>query len=347
MSKFLSRNKLTITIVISIIFVLVVGFFSYVIYSYGFYDNLQNNKILESYNTYDFDSLYPYLDVKNDKYMSKKTLNSIVDLMYNKLTLQQIYNKYYQDSGIYKNIDEFTNEFYYGYGAVSFDDIKINYSGKSTLFSRRKAVVEKINITSASEEKSVMGTIKNITFNIDNNSSLKIDDNIVSCKENTCNIDYMFGGVHLIEYTTGDFVYLSIYNIYQDNTIINVNGIKNLIPIGKKITIAEDDFEKIIKEDVEINNVNVGLYALSACKKIEGCPGYNSYISINIDKTVSFTRYYNNGVNNYAGTYKIVNGFLIINFDKVDGVETNQRVVFKINEDGSFSNDSYWFTRKA
>ena len=347
MSKFLNKNRLTITLIISTLFILVVGFFSYVIYSYGFYDNLQNNKILESYNTYDFDSLYPYLDIKNDKYMNKKTLDSIVDLMYNKLSLQQIYNNYYQSSGIYKNVDEFINEYYYGYGAVTFDDIEIEYYGKSTLFSRRKALVKKIKIKSASEVESVIGTIKNITFNIDSNASLKIDGNTVYCEMNVCNVDYMFGGVHLLEYTYGDFVYLSIYNIYEDNSIINVSGLKNLIPIGKKISIEENDFERVIKEDVEINNVDFGLYALVECKKEEGCPSNNSYMSINIDHTALFTRYYNGEVKKYSGTYKIINGFLIITFDKVDGVETNQKVTFKINEDGSFSNDSYLFRKKA
>ncbi len=346
MGRFMSKNRLTITIIISVFFVLLVGFFSYVIYSYGFYDNLQNNKILESYNTYDFDSLYPYLDIKKNNYMSKKTLNSIVDLMYNKLSLQKIYNDYYQNSGIYNSVDDFVNEYYYGYGAVNFEDMEIEFIGKTTLFTRRKAKVKKIKIKSASGVKSALGTIKNITFNVDKDSKLKIDGNIVNCDNGVCNIDYMFGGIHLIEYTSGDFVYISIENIYKDNEIINVNGLKNLIPVARKLSIEEENFEKVVKEDVKVSNINLGLYALAECKS-EVCPESNSYMSINVDNKVAFTRYYNGEVKNYSGTYKIINGFLIINFDKVDGVATNQKVTFKINEDGSFSNDGYLFRRKA
>ena len=347
MSRFMNKNRLAITIIVSTVFILVVGFFSYVIYSYGFYDNLQNNKILESYNTYDFDTLYPYLDIKDNKYMNKKTLNNIVDLMYNKLSLKQIYDNYYADSGLYKSADDFINEYYYGYGAITFDDIDIEYSGKSTLFTRRKALVKKINIKSAAGTESIIGTVSDTTFIIDSNAFLQIDNNFVAWDENICNIDYMFGGVHLIEYASGDFVYVSLVNIYEDKTMINVEGLKNLIPVAKKISIEEDDFEKVIKEDVKVDHINPGLYALSECKRSEGCPESNSYISINVDNTVAFTRYYNNEVNNYSGTYKIINGFLIITFDNVDGVVTSQKVTFKINEDGSFNNNSYLFTRKA
>ena len=89
------------------------------------------------------------------------------------------------------------------------------------------------------------------------------------------------------------------------------------------------------------------MYALADCKSKEICPSNNSYISINVDGTLTYTRYYGSNVNNYTGTYTFNNGFINIVFNKVDNVESVEKVTFKINDDGSFGNDNFRFVRKA
>ena len=126
----MKKNRLSITIIISLIFLVIVCISSYIIYVFGFYNKLQDNKVLEYYNSYDFDNLYYYMDISDNKYMSKKTYQSIINTMYNKLTLQQIYNDYYVDSNIYKDMDSFVNEFYYGYGDKSKDSFVLKYKGR-------------------------------------------------------------------------------------------------------------------------------------------------------------------------------------------------------------------------
>ena len=347
MNNFLKKNRLSITIIISLIFLVIVCISSYIIYVFGFYNKLQDNKVLEYYNSYDFDNLYYYMDISDNKYMSKKTYQSIINTMYNKLTLQQIYNDYYVDSNIYKDMDSFVNEFYYGYGDKSKDSFVLKYKGKTTLFSRRKLIIEGIKVKSSSNENGFLGKIKNVTFNIEENASIKIDGIPIDCDNNVCNIDYMFGGVHLIEYTSGEFIYFSIYNIAKDNTIVNINNLKNLVSVNKKVTIEADNFDKVINDNINNKTLATGLYALVECKSKEGCPSYNSYMSINVDGTLSYTRYYGTTVNNYTGIYTFNNGFINIVFNKVDNQSLSEKVTFKINDDGSFSNDYYRFVKKA
>ena len=208
MNRFLKKHGLTLTIIISLIMVLVIAITSYIIYVYGFYNKLQDNKVFEYYNTYNFDDLYYYMDRDSSKYMSKKTFQSIVNTMYNKLELQQIYKTYYANTDIYKDMDSFVNEFYYGYGDKSKSNFEIVYSGKTSLFTRRKLLVKGIKVKSSLEKDSYLGKVKNLTFNIEDGASIKLDNIPVECKENICNIDYLFGGVHLIEYTSGDIIYV-------------------------------------------------------------------------------------------------------------------------------------------
>ena len=345
-NRFLRKNGLTITIIISLIFIVVVSISSYIIYVFGFYNKLQDNKVLEYYNTYNFDELYYYMDIKNNEYMSKKVFQGIVNTMYNKLELQQIYKDYYIDSDIYKDMDSFVNEFYYGYGEKDKENFELEYKGKTTLFTRRKLLIKGIKVKSASEQESYLGRINNITFNVENNASIKIDGVAVNCENSICVIDSLFGGVHQIEYTSGDFIYYSIYNISKDNTVININNLKNLISINKKISIATDDFDNAI-DNSNNKTLDAGLYALADCKSKEICPSNNSYISINVDGTLTYTRYYGSNVNNYTGTYTFNNGFINIVFNKVDNVESVEKVTFKINDDGSFGNDNFRFVRKA
>ncbi len=347
MNRFLRKNGLPVTIIISLVFLVVIGISSYIIYVCGFYNKLQENKVLEYYNSYNFDDLYYYMDISNNKYMSKKTYQSIINTMYNKLTLQQIYNDYYVDSNIYKDMDSFVNEFYYGYGDKSKDNFVLKYEGKTTLFTRRKLLIEGIKVRSAADQTSYLGKIKNLTLNIEENASIKLDGVQVDCENNVCNIDYLFGGVHSIEYTSGDFIYFCIYNIDKDNTIINVNNIKNLISINKKVSIDADNFDKVLNDNGNNKTIAAGLYALVECKLGEMCPTLNSYMSINVDGSLTYTRYYGSTVNNYVGTYTFNNGFINIVFDKVDNVSLGEKVTFKINDDGSFGSDYYRFVKKA
>lgn len=346
MREFLKKNKLIATVIISFIVILIALLSSYIIYVYGFYDKLQDNKVLEYYNSYHFDDLYYYMDIKNDKYMNKKTFQGIVNTMYNKLTLQQIYNTYYINSDMYKDLDSFVNEFYYGYGEISKKDLDVSYKGKTDFFRRRKIIVKGAKVSSASEVTSYLGTIKNTSLIIDDGASIKIDDISVDCDNNTCNIEYMFGGIHQLEYTSGDFIFYSIYNFDKDNMIVNVPQLDNLISINRKVSIDASDFDKVSNGGTK-DKVDVGLYSLASCTKKEGCPGLNSFMSLNMDGTLSYNRFYGNVVNKYVGTYTFNNGFINIVFNKVDDRVIEEKVTFKIGDDGSFGDEYYHFVKKA
>ena len=175
----------------------------YILYCYSYYDGYQKEKYLEEFNGRNYDYVYERLSNK-DK-LKIEDFNKVIDLMYNKNTLESIYNTYYRDSKIYNNSTEFINEYFYGNRKISLDDIEYKQVGKSNLFKR--------------------------SFSIDNNSTLIIDNKRLSCVDNRCLVEYMFMGLHEVNYISNGFTYYGLVNVTSNVRDININSLDNLVNV--------------------------------------------------------------------------------------------------------------------
>ena len=359
MIKWVNKHQnLVITLIISLLLFIILTVITYLIYIYGYYDKNKENKILENFNSYKFDRVYNDLYLNDKEYLTTKSLRNMTDLMFNKKNLENIYDKYYQDTNKYSSKNDFINKYYYGSSTLTIKDIKFQNTGKTDILSRRLSKSISYKIKNVYEEETYIGIIKNITFKTLGEDALKIDDNIISCF-NECKINKLYSGVHSIEYTHKGFIYYSILLIDKSNTTIYMNEIKNLVAISKNVdTSIFDDLEK------NGNDLQVGIYSLTKCNLSSGCPSTNySYVMLNQDKTCAFYTYItiDKAGDSYEGTYEKENGFLILDFSghtysvfdydtkkSTDiAVDTNIKMVFKINSKTTFSNSDYEFKLKA
>lgn len=359
-----ARRNVLITFIITCFLVIIVTCFSYVIYCYAYYDKNETNEIIEYYNTFKFDKFYDSMKIKNDSQnLSRETFHRITNLMYNKLTLENIYNSYYKNKDYYQDKDDFISQYYYGYNDAKTKDFSFNFSGKTTLTSRRKTTVNGVKIRNEKGTKSYLGILQNITFLIENGASLKIDDNEITCTKNDCFTTYLFGGIHQIEYIKGGFTYYSITNISESNSVVDVTKLQNLIPINKKLSLNVDSFSETVDEQSELK-LNNGIYELSECYLQDGCPAKKlTYMTINEDGTCTYHVYYSltRVHDTYNGEYKFENGFLNVTFNNhiyeaydydtkaTTNITTDVKIdmTFRINANESFSNANYVFIKKA
>ena len=359
-SKKNEKRNIFITVLISFLLLIFVGSLSYIIYCYGFYDKKQDNEILEYYSSFKFDELYEEFYIVDATYLEKAVYDNVTDLIFNKINLEKIYNSYYQDTDIFEDKEEFIKKYYFRYKSVTVDDIDYKYEGKTTLFSRREASILGINVENGYEEDSYFGILKDISFVTKGITSFKIDNKEISCN-NECKIDYIFGGVHEVEYELNGISYYGLVNIKADGETIYVMEIDNLVPIFEKVSL---DLETFDSAEVKGVSLDVGLYGLSECRLESGCPSTNyTYIALNSDGTCTYYFYItlDKAGDTYNGTYKIENGFLKLFFEshtysvfdydtkqKTDiQANTDVKMTFKINDGNSFSNGDYSFLRKA
>ena len=200
----------------------------YILYCYSYYDGYQKEKYLEEFNGRNYD--YVYERLRNKDKLKIEDFNKVIDLMYNKNTLESIYNTYYRDSKIYNNSTEFINEYFYGNRKISLDDIEYKQVGKSNLFKRSKFYYKKINVSN-DFNNSALGIIDNVYFSIDNNSTLIIDNKRLSCVDNRCLVEYMFMGLHEVNYISNGFTYYGLVNVTSNVRDININSLDNLVNV--------------------------------------------------------------------------------------------------------------------
>ena len=352
------HQNFIITLIITLLLFIILSVISYLIYIYGYYDRIKENNILENFNSYKFDRVYNDLYLKDKEYLTNKNLQSITDLMFNKKNLEKIYESYYQDTNKYSSKDDFINKYYYGSSPLTIEDINFQNTGKTDILTRRITKSHSYKLQNVYEENTRIGIIKNITFNTISDDTLKIDNNTLECSK-TCKIDKMYSGVHTIEYTHEGFTYFSIQLIDTNNSIININNLKNLVAISNDIDTSI--FDNI---DEKNSDLRVGIYSLNKCNLPSGCPSTTySYITLNQDNTCAFYTYVtiDKAGDSYNGTYKKENGFLILEFSGHNYsvfdydtkkstdifVETNIKMTFRINSKSSFSNKDYEFVLKA
>lgn len=356
-----AKKHLLLTIIISCLLILFVSGMFYVIYCYGFYNKYQDNMILEYYTSFKFNELYKYFETGNKEYLSKEMYDKVTDLTFNKINLEKIYNSYYKDSDIYENKEELFKKFYFRYYDVLKKDISMSYSGKTNLFERRDVFVNGIIVKNGYNEESYFGIVKDVKFVIEGISSLKLDDKTITCS-NECVVDYMFGGIHEIEYESNGFTYYGLINIFKNEQEVAVAYLDNLVTIEQKVSLDLNNFNKV--EVNESKALDIGLYGLIECNLDSGCPSTKyTYISLNTDGTCTYYFYVtlDKAGDTYDGTYKFENGFLKMNFEshtysvfdydmkqKTDIVATTDiKMTFKIESNNTFRNNDFSFVKKA
>ena len=351
------HQNLIITIIISLLLFIIVSVITYLIYVYGYYDRIKENNILENFNSYKFNRVYNDLYLNDKEYLTSKNLTSMTDIMFNKKKLENIYDKYYSDTFKYSSEEDFINRYYYGQKELTIKDIKYTSEGNTDILNRRTTKAISYKISNNYEEVSYLGIINNVTFNTLGNDILKIDEKEISCSS-SCNIDKLYSGVHTIEYNHNGFTYFGILLIDKNNSVIEINKLKNLVAISSDIDLDSSS---------ELNNNNdlrIGIYSLNKCLLQSGCPSTTySYITLNKDNTCAYYTYItlDKAGDSYKGTYKKENGFLILEFSghtysvfdydtkkSTDiEVESNIKMTFKIDGNNKFSNNDYEFVFKA
>ena len=355
MVNWVNKHKnFTIALIISLLVFVLLLCMSYIIYIYGYYDKIRMNRMIENYNSYKFDRVYNDIKLEKSEFLNKEVFINMTDIMYNKKNLEKIYNNYYLNSKKYNNIDDFIKTYFYGYKEISNKDVEYYINGKSGILSRSDIKIINYNIYNGYGDSSKIGIIKDIIFSTSNNSTIKIDGKELFCN-GLCKIDYLFSGVHSLEYIHDGFTYYSIILIDKDNSEIDVNRLNNLIAISDEIDIDNSfDSNKELK---------LGIYSLNKCNYGYGCPSEYSYITLNKDNSCGYYTYISvdKSGDSYLGTYKIENGYIIMNFtthsfsvidsntkkDSEVKIDSDIKMTFKIDSDESFSNKDYIFKFKA
>ena len=303
----MNKKNLIMTIVLCFVFVLFIGFLFYVIYVYGIYDKKNKDLYLEEFNNGNFSYVYNNL-VNNGKseFVTEDKYNDVIELMYNKNVLNEVYNNYYSNE--YENSDEFFKDYFFGYNDVKLTNIDFISEGKTNLFSRKKIFYKYISVSNKSGVKSIIGVFNDIKLSVTGNGELYVDDIKLECNEE-CIIPEMFGGLHKVSYTLDGKQYFGLINVGYD---INFD----LMDI--MVEVSNEEKEEISKE---VSNVTLdtGRYTLKECYLESSCPYRSySYIDLRDDGTVTMYIYISLDISGdtYEGTYEVRNGFLYLKFDK-------------------------------
>ncbi len=344
--------KTTLYITISLFSFII--FLVYLLYCFAYYDKNQEElyfaKIENKKYDYIFDNMSDKDGLSKDKY--DKALNMIFDSK----NLKNIYYLYYKDSDVFE-LEDFLNKYYYGDVDIKASDVTYSQNGKTGLFTRRAIFYKSIDLTNKKGHKTSIGVKRNVSFKIEAGSSLKIDNDLVGCKDGLCNVSKIFGGLHEISYVSNGYEYYGLVNIVKDKQSIDVTNIDNLVRMD---IVSNNDILKDDYSDVNIYDLKVGKYMLNKCYLSFGCPTKKkSYIQLNQDGTCKLYTYISldQAGDLYNGTYTQEGNFLVMKFDghtyQVFDYDTKQstditaevdmEIRYKITENNELINDSYKF----
>lgn len=339
--------KITI-IITSLLFTFVI-FLIYLIYCYAYYDESKLTNLADTFNTHKVDKIY---EVFTDD-ITKEELSSSLDLLLSKNSLKEIYYEYY--SNIY-DIDEFMKQYYFGDTIVTSEDLVYQKEGKTTLFTRSKFYLQGINLTNKDGYQSYIGYLENIALEIENNSTLTIDNEQISCTDNICNISKILGGLHEINYVSNNYEYYGLINIYQNNQTIDIAALDSITKISTQNNIS-------ITENKEYN-ITSGVYKITKCYLDSDCANKKiSYIKLYSDGTCKVYTWLtiDQAGDYYEGTYKVNKTFLELSFSShtysVFDYDTKQTTKIKVDVDillkyqiideKTFEDDSYRYVYKG
>lgn len=348
----MNKKNIIKVVFISLFIFIFIGLMSYIIYVYGISDKKNKDNMLTEFNDGNYSYVYNKFNIKDEtKFINEDKFNDVISLMYDKTYLNELYKAYYVD--LYEDKDKFFDDYYFGYNDVTIDDIEFDMVGKTSLFKRSDIYYKYINVVNKNKVKSSLGIYDNVAFNIDGNGELYIDDVLVSCADNVCKVDKIFGGFHKVSYSYQDELYFGIVNIGYDTKF----NVKNVLHDVSGKGILEDN------KNISSVSLNTGTYVVGACYMESGCPNSRySYIDLRDDGTVTMYIYISLDISGdtYEGTYEVKNGFLYLNFDrhvyKMHDYDTKTKtdiegnldieMIFKIDNSYQISNYDYMFYKK-
>lgn len=348
----MDKEVLKTTFKITFLLFSFIAFLIYLLYCYAFYDEYQKEIFLNKVNENDYSYIYKNMAGKDN--LSEDMFNKIINLMIDYKELKDIYFLYYNNSGIL-SIDEFMKIYYYDSIKVNSTDITYSSNGKTSLFSRKAIYYKQITVINDNGYRTTLGVVRNVKFNVEDDSVLKIDNEEVSCIDGVCSLSSIFGGLHEISYISNGYEYYGLINVYKDEQEVNVTNLEHLVRID---IISDNDI--MVDSNEVISELSVGKYSLDKCYLDSGCPTKKkSYILLNEDNTCEFYTYISldQAGDLYRGTYSIDNGFLVMEFDghtyQVFDYDTKEStdinadvdivIQFKIEENNVLVNDSYKF----
>ena len=307
------------------------------------------HKLVDIYNKNDYKTVHSLLLDNYDYDKFQKTIN----IMYDKNTIKDIYYLYY--SGNNYDLNEFYNTYNYSNKNININDISFYKKGKTNYFSRGKELYENVTVYSQNGKKSTIGVLKNIKLEIDNGSTLTLDNEVLNCRNNECLIDKIYGGLHEIQYVNNDITYYGLLNIVKNEEKINISGLDSLVKINHK-----DELKTI--NEVDNKALLSGVYKIDTCYKKESCGNTKkSYIKIYPDKKIEVYIYNKFEVagDYYYGIYNINGEYIIMSFNnhtysaydydskKTTNITTEINISkkYKIIDSKTIKNEDYMFRR--
>ena len=268
----MSKTKRALTTTFGLTFILFsfIVFLLYVIYCYAYYDKYLEYQYTNNINNHEYDFVYDTLFDKGN--LTYEQFIFSINKLDNVERIENIYNNYYKDTGLY-DIDEFMDTYLFEIDNVVEEDIIFSSSGNTNLISRKTIFYDQIKLSNKKNSIS-LGAFNKISFKIENNSILRLDNKELECVNNVCVIDKMFGGIYEVSY---------------------LSNLDSLVKVK--------EFDNVLK---------FGRYKLTSCDLI-GCPLIDkSYLMINMDNTYYIHKIYKDGTSsNKVGNY-IVNDNTIV-----------------------------------
>lgn len=307
-----TTKALTTTFSLTIILFVFIVFLLYVIYCYAYYDKYMELEYTNSFNNGDYNFVFDKMVGKGNLTYEQFTYS--LDKLTDKERLNEIFDSYYKDSGIY-NKEVFLDTYLYKLNNVVESDIKFSTNGKTNLFTRRAIFYDEIKITNNKSYTNI-GVFNKISFKVEDKSILRVDNKELECINNVCITDKIYGGIHEISYVSNGYEYYALVNINKDKQSIEVTNLESLV--------------KVREVNVTLKH---GRYLLTSCNGF--CPIINkSYLMINEDGTYYLYDYHKDGQNyNASGKYNVNGNYITIDKETfmITGsnlVESNNRVTY-------------------
>ena len=266
----------------------------YIIYCYAYYDGYQEQIFIDNVNNNKYSFIYKRLVGKGN--LTYEEFNSSIDILINKERLSSIFDSYFKDSVAYSE-EIFLNTYYFDEIKVDKENILFGSNGKTNLFNRKALFYDEIKISNGSIS-TVIGVLNKVSFKIEDNAILRLDNKQLDCSGNVCVINKIYGGLHELSYISNGFEYYALVNIYKDKQVINVSN-----------------SETLVKVDEYKDNLNYGKYVINKCnlENIDECPSMSkSYLMLNEDNTFIAYTYFTTGRTSIIaeGSFNYDNGVL-------------------------------------
>lgn len=311
-----SKKAIVTTFSLTLLLFSFIIFLLYIIYCYAYYDKYQEQIFIDNFNNKQYDFVYDKMIGKGS--LTLEQLKNNMDNLTNKERLNTIFDIYYKDSGLYTK-EVFMDTYLFNINNVTNEDITFGFNGKTNLFTRRAVFYDDV-IVKSKKMSTKIGVFNKVTFKIEENSILRVDNKEIECIDMYCSIDKIYGGIYEINYVSNGYEYYGLVNINKDKQSIDITNLDSLVKV-RELKIS----------------LKYGRYLLSGCNGF--CPIINkSYLMINEDNTYYLYDYHKDGQNySESGTYKL-NGNNITLENKetfmITGtnlVESNNRVTYSYN----------------